>query len=187
MCSPTLPRWPCGPEGGAWFASEGRELPVSASGGVAGEGDLGARCSPPLNPWPRGISPPAERGPRKAREPMTAEQQLERSVLEGKERDELHAIAQALSVKTTSRTKKADIIDGILKATGVAGDDERQPLAASNGRGAARRPTTDRRSSKGIRHQPCQPCPSGRPTTPSSRTAGRGPGRRAGCPHLDGR
>jgi transcription termination factor Rho len=54
---------------------------------------------------------------------MTAEQQLERSVLESKERDELHAIAQALSVKTNTRTKKADIIDGILKATGVAVDD----------------------------------------------------------------
>ena len=53
---------------------------------------------------------------------MTAEQQLERSVLESKERDELHAIAQALSVKTNTRTKKADIIDGILKATGVAVD-----------------------------------------------------------------
>jgi len=54
---------------------------------------------------------------------MTVEQQLERSVLESKERDELHAIAQALSVKTNTRTKKADIIDGILKATGVAVDD----------------------------------------------------------------
>jgi transcription termination factor Rho len=50
---------------------------------------------------------------------MTAEQQLERSVLEGKERDELNAIAQAMSLKTTSRTKKADIIDQILDATGV--------------------------------------------------------------------
>ncbi len=50
---------------------------------------------------------------------MTAEQQLERSVLERKERDELLAIAQALSVKTTTRTKKADMIDGILRATGV--------------------------------------------------------------------
>ncbi len=50
---------------------------------------------------------------------MTAEQQLERSVLEGKERDELSAIAQAMSLKTTSRTKKADIIDQILDATGV--------------------------------------------------------------------
>ena len=50
---------------------------------------------------------------------MTAEQQLERSVLEGKERDELSAIAQAMSLKTTSRTKKSDIIDQILHATGV--------------------------------------------------------------------
>ena len=50
---------------------------------------------------------------------MTAEQQLERSVLEGKERDELSAIAQAMSLKTTTRTKKADIIDQILHATGV--------------------------------------------------------------------
>ena len=50
---------------------------------------------------------------------MTAEQQLERSVLEGKERDELNAIAQAMSLKTTTRTKKADIIDQILDATGV--------------------------------------------------------------------
>ncbi|MHB1547819.1 MAG: transcription termination factor Rho [Acidimicrobiales bacterium] len=58
---------------------------------------------------------------------MTAEQQLERSVLESKERDELHAIAQALSVKTTSRTKKADMFDGILRATGVVVD------AVSNG------------------------------------------------------
>jgi transcription termination factor Rho len=50
---------------------------------------------------------------------MTAEQQLERSVLEGKEREELHAIAQAMSLKTTSRTKKSDIIDRILEAAGV--------------------------------------------------------------------
>jgi transcription termination factor Rho len=64
---------------------------------------------------------------------MTAEQQLERSVLEGKERDELHAIAQALSVKTNTRTKKADMIDGILKATGVSVDDAAPPGAATGG------------------------------------------------------
>jgi transcription termination factor Rho len=67
---------------------------------------------------------------------MTAEQQLERSVLEGKERDELHAIAQALSVKTTTRTKKADMIDGILKATGVAVDDGGTNNGDSPGRAA---------------------------------------------------
>src|SRR5579875_2247349 len=50
---------------------------------------------------------------------MTAGQQIERSVLEAKERDELQAIARALSIKTTARTKKADLVDQILKATGV--------------------------------------------------------------------
>ena len=60
---------------------------------------------------------------------MTAEQQLERSVLEGKERDELSAIAQAMSLKTTSRTKKADIIDRILDATGVTSG---TPASGSN-------------------------------------------------------
>ena len=63
---------------------------------------------------------------------MTAEQQLERSVLEGKERDELSAIAQAMSLKTNSRTKKADIIDQILDATGVTSG---SGPAASNGDG----------------------------------------------------
>ena len=62
---------------------------------------------------------------------MTAEQQLERSVLEGKERDELSAIAQAMSLKTNSRTKKADIIDQILDATGVTS----AAPAAENGNG----------------------------------------------------
>ncbi len=65
---------------------------------------------------------------------MTAEQQLERSVLEGKERDELSAIAQAMSLKTNSRTKKADIIDQILDATGVTSG---SGAAASNGDGEA--------------------------------------------------
>jgi len=64
---------------------------------------------------------------------MTAEQQLERSVLEGKERDELSAIAQAMSLKTTSRTKKADIIDQILDATGVTSG----PAAGAQSNGAA--------------------------------------------------
>ncbi len=64
---------------------------------------------------------------------MTAEQQLERSVLEGKERDELSAIAQAMSLKTTSRTKKADIIDQILDATGVTS----APAPAGNSNGDA--------------------------------------------------
>ena len=74
---------------------------------------------------------------------MTAEQQLERSVLEGKERDELSAIAQAMSLKTNSRTKKADIIDQILDATGVtsgaAAGGNGEPEPDTNGSKPARR------------------------------------------------
>src|SRR5215212_6411101 len=43
---------------------------------------------------------------------------LERSVLEGKDREQLLAIATALGVKATSRAKKADIIAKILEQTG---------------------------------------------------------------------
>ena len=78
---------------------------------------------------------------------MTAEQQLERSVLEGKERDELSAIAQAMSLKTTTRTKKADIIDQILHATGVtssgtANGDSSSGDVAMNGAKPPRRSRT---------------------------------------------
>src|SRR5580658_3162071 len=68
------------------------------------------------------------------RRPMTAEQQLERSVLESKERDELHAIAQAMALKTTTRSKKADIIDQILEAAGVTSNGDRPaPGRSTNG------------------------------------------------------
>ncbi|HEV2369333.1 MAG TPA: transcription termination factor Rho [Acidimicrobiales bacterium] len=50
---------------------------------------------------------------------MSDEQQLERSVLERKERDELHAIAEAMGLKPGSRTRKGDLIEGILRVTGV--------------------------------------------------------------------
>jgi len=50
---------------------------------------------------------------------MSAEHQLERSVLERKERDELQAIAQAMELNLPARARKADIIDQILEATGV--------------------------------------------------------------------
>ena len=51
---------------------------------------------------------------------MSGEQQLERSVLESKERDELHAIAEAIGLKPGSRTTKANLVGQILRATGVA-------------------------------------------------------------------
>jgi transcription termination factor Rho len=57
-------------------------------------------------------------------------EQLERSILERKERGELHAIAEAMSLKPGSRSKKADLIDQILQATGIGGDGG---AAATNG------------------------------------------------------
>ena len=45
--------------------------------------------------------------------------QLERSVLEAKERDELFAIALALGASPAARTKKADLVSHILQVTGV--------------------------------------------------------------------
>ena len=77
---------------------------------------------------------------------MTAEQQLERSVLEGKERDELSAIAQAMSLKTTTRTKKADIIDQILHATGVTSGSSNAESANGDAGGAESNGTTPKPS-----------------------------------------
>ncbi len=46
-------------------------------------------------------------------------EQLERSILERKEREELKAIATAMSLEPVARTKKADLVDQILRAAGV--------------------------------------------------------------------
>ncbi len=69
---------------------------------------------------------------------MAAEQQLERSVLERKEREELRAIAQAMALETNSRSKKADIIDQILHAAGVDGGAGGDGAFAGNGGGGSR-------------------------------------------------
>ena len=47
---------------------------------------------------------------------MSPEQQIDRSVLTGKDRDELHTIAGAIGVKAATRMRKADLIDAILAA-----------------------------------------------------------------------
>ncbi len=70
-----------------------------------------------------------------------AEEQLERSILESKERNELQAIATAMSLEPAPRSKKDDIIDLILEATGVGNGS-----APKNGS-----PSTRRRSPNGAR------------------------------------
>jgi transcription termination factor Rho len=52
---------------------------------------------------------------------MAPEQQLERSMLDGKDREELHAIAGAMGVKGVTRLRKADLVDAILDAAGGEG------------------------------------------------------------------
>ena len=109
---------------------------------------------------------------------MTAEQQLERSVLEGKEHDELSAIAQAMSLKTTTRTKKADIIDRILDATGVTSNG-----AATNGESAngdssqwRRQWNEAERGGPGERLLAGRVTRSGRNRPPTETDSGRAPG-----------
>jgi transcription termination factor Rho len=57
-----------------------------------------------------------------------AAEALEQSMLESKDKDQLIAIAQALGVKASVRSKKADIIAQILETTGVS---SAAPAAAS--------------------------------------------------------
>jgi len=64
--------------------------------------------------------------------------QLERSVLEAKERDELFAIALALGASPAARTKKADLVSHILQVTGV--EEDAMPTAEKPRRPRSRRP-----------------------------------------------
>src|ERR1700728_3266190 len=75
---------------------------------------------------------------------MAAEQQLERSVLERKEREELRAIADAMALDTNSRSKKADIIDQILRAAGVDATTAGSANGAGTTNGASAAPARPR-------------------------------------------
>ena len=77
--------------------------------------------------------------------------QLERSVLEAKERDELFAIAVALGTSPAARTKKADLVSHILQVTGVEADAAAADGQAATGHvPASRRPARSRaRSPRG--------------------------------------
>jgi transcription termination factor Rho len=52
---------------------------------------------------------------------MSEGQQLDRSMLDGKDREELHAIAAAMGVRGATRMRKADLVDVIL-GDGILGD-----------------------------------------------------------------
>ncbi len=68
---------------------------------------------------------------------MTSEHQLERSVLERKERDELQQIARALGAEPPSRARKADLVALILEKAGVtSGNGEDGAGATADGSAA---------------------------------------------------
>src|SRR5580704_7055203 len=71
---------------------------------------------------------------------MTSGPQMERSLLEAKERDELQTIAQAMELKTSARASKATLIGAILDAAGAtngsgehAEPEAHAPSASTNG------------------------------------------------------
>ena len=121
-----------------------------------------------------------------------SEPQLERSVLEAKEREELYAIADALGTKPGSRAKKADLITQILRATGVEPATVAEPVEkprrtrarkAVSGAGRGRRPGGRRRS--GAEAAPTSPLAdravdghAGRRDRPAGRAGPPGRGRR---------
>jgi transcription termination factor Rho len=61
-----------------------------------------------------------------------ADQVLERSMLDGKDREQLHAIAGAMGIKGVTRLRKADLVDAILGAATGNGSDA--PAEATNGK-----------------------------------------------------
>jgi transcription termination factor Rho len=71
-----------------------------------------------------------------------AAEALEQSVLESKDKDQLLAIAKALGLKASARTKKSDIIDQILETTG-------SPTARANGAPAVPTPALEESSGNG--------------------------------------
>ncbi|MFZ2057100.1 MAG: transcription termination factor Rho [Acidimicrobiales bacterium] len=66
-----------------------------------------------------------------------SEEQLERSILERKASDELRAIATAMSLEPVARTRKADLVNQILRAAGV----EVEGTAALHASGTASPPS----------------------------------------------
>ncbi|MDQ6614551.1 MAG: transcription termination factor Rho [Actinomycetota bacterium] len=75
-----------------------------------------------------------------------SEPQLERSVLEAKEREELYAIAEALGTKPGSRARKSDLIIQILRATGVVVDEPEREAGAETTAEKPRRATRARKA-----------------------------------------
>ncbi len=102
---------------------------------------------------------------------------LEQSVLESKDREQLVAIASALGVKSTSRAKKADLIQKILEQTGAFNNDNPSDAAAvvapSAPASASRTSAADGRSGVAPRPgRPARPAPPTRSASPAGAVGG---------------
>ncbi len=83
---------------------------------------------------------------------MAPEKQLDRSMLDGKDREELHAIASAIGVKGVTRLKKADLVDAILHASGNGAPTASRavsPASGSTANGDKPKRVRSRRTSSG--------------------------------------
>ena len=87
-----------------------------------------------------------------------AEQQLERSMLDGKDREQLHAIAGAMGIKGVTRLKKADLVDAILGAAGGNGSSNGDDTNGKAPKTAAKatKATKTTRSSKSAKTEPSE-------------------------------
>ena len=86
---------------------------------------------------------------------------LEQSVLESKDREQLVAIASALGVKSTSRAKKADLIQKILEQTGAIPGPGNEPASPFDADAPASTPAA-------VPAAPTASSPTGRATNPMS-------------------
>jgi transcription termination factor Rho len=77
---------------------------------------------------------------------MTTQPKIERSMLDGKDREELHAIASAIGLKAVTRLKKADLVEAILDASGIPtsnGSSSSSSTASSGSNGAGHGASSD--------------------------------------------
>src|SRR5438105_15303069 len=103
-----------------------------------------------------------------------SEPQLERSVLEAKERDELYAIAEALGTKPASRTKKGDLITQILRATGVQ-QETAEPVEKPRRTRARKAAAAPANGATADAAAPAPPASQGTEASPAKETSAAGP------------
>ena len=108
-------------------------------------------------------------------------EQIDRSVLAGKDRDELHTIASAIGVKAATRMRKADLVEAIMGVVeGGNGNGEQSETA---GKGPEKAPRASSRAAKADNGSTTGPTVTAAPARVPTSGAGQTRTRRsrAGC------